>query len=74
MASERAVKLNEQIARVAQLLPAGDHEFGFSCECGCDELVRPSLASYENQGAWIDSHRPNEACGRGFSPSAMGGP
>jgi hypothetical protein len=35
-----ASRLNQQILRVAELLPAAvNHKYGFSCECGCGELA-----------------------------------
>jgi hypothetical protein len=54
--------LNMQIRRVADLVPGGlDHEYGFSCECGCGELARLSAAGFDRDGgAWLDGHRDDE--------------
>ena len=47
-----------QIRRVAALLPGAlEHEFGFSCECGCGEIVLLSGAAFDRDGgAWFDGH------------------
>ena len=52
--------LNMQIRRVAGMLPGAlEHELGFSCECGCDEIVRLSAAAFDrSSGAWIEGHKP----------------
>jgi hypothetical protein len=53
------MRLNDQIVRVARTLAARvDHEFGFSCECGCEGLVPLTVAERENGGAWMEGHRP----------------
>jgi hypothetical protein len=51
--------LNVQIRRVAEMLPGGlEHEYGFSCECGCGEIVRLCAADLERKsGAWLDGHQ-----------------
>jgi hypothetical protein len=51
--------LNAQIRRVAEMLPGGlEHEYGFSCECGCGEILRLSAADLERKsGAWLDGHQ-----------------
>jgi hypothetical protein len=51
--------LNVQIRRLADLLPGGvEHEYGFTCECGCDEIVPISAAQFDSDGgAWLDGHR-----------------
>ena len=49
--------LNNQIRRLAEMLPGGlEHEYGFSCECGCGETVRLSAAEFARAGAWLDGH------------------
>jgi hypothetical protein len=54
--------LNMQIRRVAEMLIGGlVHEYGFSCECGCGELVQLSAAEFDREGgAWLDGHRDAE--------------
>lgn len=51
--------LNLQIRRLAELLPGGlEHAYGFSCECGCGEIVRLSATEFDHQGgAWLDGHK-----------------
>lgn len=53
--------LNMQIRRVAAMLPGAlEHEFGFSCECGCSEIVRLTGAAFDREGgAWFDGHPRN---------------
>jgi hypothetical protein len=53
--------LNVQIRRVAEMLPGGlEHEYGFSCECGCGEIVQLSAADLDRRsGAWLDGHQPH---------------
>ena len=60
MESAAARALNVQIRRVAEMLPGGlEQEYGFSCECGCGEIVRLSGADLDRKsGAWLDGHRP----------------
>jgi hypothetical protein len=50
--------LNMQIRRLAELLPGGlEHEYGFSCECGCGQIARLSAAEFDRGGgAWLDGH------------------
>lgn len=60
--SVRAKAFNTQV-RVTAIAIAGasadGHEYGFLCECGCEETVQLNLADYELQGgAWLDGHRP----------------
>ncbi len=52
--------LNVQIRRVAEMLPGGlEHEYGFTCECGCGETVRLSAEDLDRKsGAWLDGHQP----------------
>ena len=54
--------LNMQIRRLAEMLPGGlEHEYGFSCECGCNEIVRLSAPCFDRQGgAWLGGHRNDE--------------
>jgi hypothetical protein len=59
LAAGLARRLNEQIVRVAEMLPAGtEHEYGFACECGCDETVLLSLSTFVEGGAWVAGHKP----------------
>ena len=55
----RAKALNKQIMRVAGMLPgATEHEFAFTCECGCGGLARCTGAQFAHAcGAWLDGHR-----------------
>jgi len=54
-----ARRLNEQIVRVAGMLPGGtEHEYGFTCECGCGETVTLSLSRFVEAGAWASGHDP----------------
>jgi hypothetical protein len=52
--------LNVQIRRIAEMLPGGlEHEYGFTCECGCGEIVRLSGTDLDpERGAWLDGHNP----------------
>jgi hypothetical protein len=56
---ELARVLNEQIELLALKLPADDdHKYGFTCECGCGEIVPLTVAALrEADGAWFDSHK-----------------
>jgi hypothetical protein len=48
-----------QIARLADMLPGGhEHAYGFSCECGCGEIVSITADEYERGGAWVEGHDP----------------
>jgi hypothetical protein len=59
LAGSLARRLNEQIVRVAEMLPGRtEHEYGFSCECGCGETVPLSLAKFVESGAWVAGHEP----------------
>jgi hypothetical protein len=51
--------LNVQIRRLAEMLPGGaEHEYGFTCECGCGEIVPISAAEFDSDGgAWLAGHR-----------------
>jgi hypothetical protein len=57
---ELARALNEQIALLATKLPPdGDHKYGFTCECGCGDIVPLTLLAFqEAAGGWIDGHEP----------------
>jgi hypothetical protein len=60
-AGERDKAFNEQL-RVTAIAVGGasadGHEYGFICECGCDETVMLVLADYDLQGgAWLEGHR-----------------
>jgi hypothetical protein len=59
MDSGRAAALNVQIRRLAEMLPGGaEHEYGFTCECGCGEIVPISAAEFDSDGgAWLAGHR-----------------
>jgi hypothetical protein len=49
-----AKALNKPIRRLASMLPGGlDHEYGFACECGCDEIVARSAADFERDGGGV---------------------
>jgi hypothetical protein len=54
--------LNMQIRRLAGMLPGGlEHEYGFSCECGCSEIVRLPAAEFDvGHGAWLEGHQAGE--------------
>jgi hypothetical protein len=59
LAAGLARRLNEQIVRVAEMLPAGtEHEYGFTCECGCGETVTLNLSTFVDGGAWAGGHKP----------------
>jgi hypothetical protein len=53
-----AKALNMQICRLAEMLPGGlEHEYGFSCECGCGETVSLFAADVDlSGGAWLKGH------------------
>jgi hypothetical protein len=62
LAGGLARKLNEQIVRVAGMLPGGtEQEYGFTCECGCGETVTLSPSSLIEGGAWVAAHKPKLA-------------
>jgi len=48
-----------QILRIAGMLNGGlTHEYGFTCQCGCGEMVQLSVADFKlANGAWLDGHR-----------------
>jgi hypothetical protein len=52
-----------QIRRLAEMLPGGlEHEYGFSCECGCGETFQRSAAEFDlGGGAWLDGHKDGQA-------------
>jgi hypothetical protein len=56
--------LNNQIRLLAERLPGKDdpnHKYGFSCECGCGQIVPLSTAEFDREGgAWAEGHRPAE--------------
>jgi hypothetical protein len=61
-AGERDKAFNEQL-RVTVVAIGGasadGHDYGFICECGCDETVMLVLADYDLQGgAWLEGHKP----------------
>jgi hypothetical protein len=59
LAGGLARRLNEQIVRVAGMLPGGtEQEYGFACECGCGETVTLSLSKLVEGGAWVAGHKP----------------
>ena len=46
--------LNVQIRRVAEMLPGGlEHEYGFTCECGCGETVRLSAEDLDRKSGGV---------------------
>jgi hypothetical protein len=50
---------NEQVRRLADMLPASaETRFGFSCECGCGEVVALTAAHFDRNGAWAEGHEP----------------
>ena len=55
-----AKALNEQIREVADLLPSDpDHKYGFTCECGCGEMVTLTASEFDRDGgAWLEGHKP----------------
>jgi hypothetical protein len=64
---ESAKVFNNQL-RVTAIAIAGasadGHEYGFLCECGCEETVWLNLAEYDEQGgAWLEGHKPDSAPG-----------
>ena len=60
LAGGLARRLNEQIVRVAGMLPGGaEQEYGFTCECGCGETVTLSLSRLVEDGAWVAGHKPS---------------
>jgi hypothetical protein len=64
-AGERDKAFNEQL-RVSVVAIGGasadGREYGFICECGCDETVMLVLADYDLQGgAWLEGHRPTDS-------------
>lgn len=63
--SGAARTLNVQILRLAALLPGGaEHEYGFSCECGCGQTVQlPATEFADKGGAWLDGHRDSDPGG-----------
>jgi hypothetical protein len=51
-----------QIVRLADMLPGGHEQaYGFSCECGCGEIVSITADEYARDGAWLDGHDPTHA-------------
>jgi hypothetical protein len=62
--AEAAKRFNQALRRAAEALGARgtkDHHYAFLCECGCDEVVKLTLAEYdERDGAWLDGHRAAE--------------
>jgi len=54
--------LNMQIRRLADMLPGGlEHEYGFSCECGCRGIVRLPATEFDREhGAWLEGHQAGE--------------
>jgi hypothetical protein len=64
LAGSLARRLNEQIVRLAGMLPGGnEQEYGFTCECGCRETVTLSLSRLVEDGAWVAGHKPKLAAG-----------
>ncbi|HJQ51274.1 MAG TPA: hypothetical protein VJ838_12245 [Gaiellaceae bacterium] len=60
----RVKALNQQIRHLAELLHGAkddDHEYGFSCECGCGTVVALSVPEFDRDGgAWADGHKAEE--------------
>jgi hypothetical protein len=56
------------------MLPEGtDSRFGFSCECGCGELVPLTAATFDANGGWVDGHKPKSPPDPHFDQSAANG-
>lgn len=60
--SARVKALNQQLRRMAELLPGTkdeNHKYGFSCECGCGQIVALSAPEFDREGgAWAEGHEP----------------
>jgi hypothetical protein len=61
--TEIARALNMQIRRLGGMLNGGlEHEYGFTCECGCGEIVQRSVLEFDREGGvWLVAHRSQEA-------------
>jgi hypothetical protein len=59
---KQAEKLNQQIRRIAQLLPHEEgHRYAFTCECGCGGTASSTAEEFDrNGGAWTNGHRPQQ--------------
>jgi hypothetical protein len=50
--------LNQQIRRLADLLAgAAEHQYAFSCECGCGETVSLTASQYDREDCLAAGHR-----------------
>jgi hypothetical protein len=51
---------NEQVRQLAESFQgAPDTTYGFSCQCGCGEIVGLTAAQYDQAGgAWAEEHKP----------------
>jgi hypothetical protein len=60
MGSQDVTGWNEQVRRLAEMLPASaETRFGFSCECGCGNVVALTARDFDANGAWADGHKPS---------------
>jgi hypothetical protein len=49
---------NEQVRKLAGMVPDGLERYGFACECGCGETVGLTANQYDRAGgAWADGHK-----------------
>jgi hypothetical protein len=60
--ADGAKAFNRQLRQTAAVLAGqagGGHQYGFVCECGCQETVKLTLREYDRQGgAWVEGHKP----------------
>jgi hypothetical protein len=72
MGSEDIRVWNEQVRRLADSLPrSAETKFGFSCQCGCGEVVPLTSRYFDANGAWADGHKPETASDLGGGPEAV---
>lgn len=60
---DAAKSFNDQLRAAAVAVggaSADGHDYGFLCECGCEETVWINLAEFDLQGgAWVEGHKPD---------------